>query len=268
MVSEFTGPPSVLPPAVDYSPFATTYQDRADYVPSVVDALLRVAEVRRGDAVCDIGAGSGHLTEPLLQRGFHVDAVEPTPAMRELGERRTHGYPHVRWYEGRGEASGRASEAYALVTFGSSFNLTERPLALAETARILRDGGYFACLWNHRVLDDPLQARIEELIHDRIPVYSYGVRRADQTDVIVRSGLFETPVVVSGTQVFRLPSQAWCDAWASHSTVGQQSGNGFTGLVDEIRELVRAEAGDFIDVPYTTKAWVARLSRGDKDAPR
>ncbi len=270
MVNEFTDPLSTLRPSSDYSPFATTYQDRADYVPAVVDALLRVAEVRPGELICDIGAGSGHLTEPLLQRGFPVDAVEPTPAMRLLGERRTHGYPHVRWSEGTGEVSGRASDAYALVTFGSSFNVTDRPRALAETARILNDSGYFACLWNHRVLEDPLQARIEELIHDRIPGYGYGIRRADQTDVIVRSGLFETPVALSGTQVFRLPSRAWCDAWSSHSTLSRQAGDGFAGLVEEIRDLVRVEAGDWIDVPYTTRAWVARLIRGgnDKDAQR
>ncbi|HUQ60613.1 class I SAM-dependent methyltransferase [Lentzea sp.] len=257
-----------MPPSLDYSPFATTYKDRADYVPAVVDALLRVAGMRQGDLICDIGAGSGHLTEPLLQRGFSVDAVEPTAAMRRLGEQRTHGYPQVRWYDGKGEASGRESDTYALVTFGSSFNLTDRARALAETARVLRESGYFACLWNHRVLEDPLQARIEELIHDRIPGYSYGMRRTDQTDVIVRSGLFETPVALSGTQVFRLPSRAWCDAWASHSTLGQQAGSGFAGLVDEIRDLVRAEAGDWIDVPYTTRAWVARLVRDGKDARR
>jgi SAM-dependent methyltransferase len=268
MAQKLTGLPPASRPSFDYSPYATTYKDRAEYVPAVVDALLRVAEVSPGELICDIGAGSGHLTEPLLQRGFPVDALEPTPAMRRLGEQRTRDYPNAHWYEGKGEVSGRPSGTYALVAFGSSFDLTERPEALAETARILRDSGYFACLWNHRVLEDPLQARIEELIHDRIPGYSYGIRRADQTDVIVRSGLFETPVALSGTQVFRLPSEAWCDAWASHSTVSQQSGKGFTSLVDEIRDLVRAETGDWIDVPYTTRAWVTRLVRDGKDSKR
>ncbi|MFD4668213.1 class I SAM-dependent methyltransferase [Lentzea sp. NPDC058450] len=256
MVNELTD----LRPSSDYSPFAATYQHRAEYVPAVVDALVRVAEVRPGDPVCDVGAGSGHLTEPLLRRGFSVDAVEPTPAMRALGETRTHGHQHVRWYDGTGESSGRASGAYALVTFGSSFNVTDRPQALAETARILRGGGYFACLWNHRVLDDPLQARIEELIRDRVPGYRHGTRRADQTEVIAASGLFETAVALSGTEVFRLPSEPWCDAWASHSTLGHQAGDGFAALLDEIRAFVRAEAGDWIDVPYTTRAWVARLA--------
>ncbi|MCS7477020.1 class I SAM-dependent methyltransferase [Umezawaea endophytica] len=264
-------PTSLMPasrPSFDYSPYAVTYQNRAEYVPAVIDALVRVAEVPAGGSICDIGAGSGHLTEPLLRRGFSVDAVEPTPAMRQLGEQRTRDYPNTHWYDGRGESSGRQADTYALVTFGSSFDLTQRPQALAEAARILTGTGYFACLWNHRVLDDPLQARVEQLIHDRIPDYSYGIRRTDQTPVIAASGLLETPVTLSGTQVFRLSSEAWCDAWASHSTVSQQSGNGFTSLVDEIRDLVRAETGDWIDVPYTTRAWVARVAGDGKDSQR
>ena len=38
--------------------------------------IVRDAEIRPGDLVVDIGAGSGALTEPLLYRGAHVIAVE------------------------------------------------------------------------------------------------------------------------------------------------------------------------------------------------
>jgi SAM-dependent methyltransferase len=242
----------------DYSPYAPSYHGRAEYVPSVIDAVLRTAGVLPGDQVCDIGAGSGHLTEPLARFGLRVDAVEPTPAMRAIGARRTAGLADVTWHAGTGESSGRPSGRYPLVTFGSSFDRTDRPAALRETARILAPAGHFVCLWNHRVLTDPLQARIEALIRELVPGFDYGIRRTDQTETIVDSGLFERPVRITGEQVYRLPTDAWCDAWLSHATLGVHAGPRFGDVVDAIRTLVRGATGDWIDVPYATLAWVAR----------
>jgi SAM-dependent methyltransferase len=246
----------------DYSPYAAQYASRADYVPEVITATLAVAGVSAGDLVCDVGAGSAHLTIPLLAHGLTVDAVEPTPAMRAVGEGRTQDLPGVTWYEGFGEATGRPTGHYPLVTFGSSFDRTDRTAALAETARILRPGGYFACCWNHRDLDDPFQAKVEALIHEQVPGYSYGTRRADQTGVIAESGLFEPAVCLSGRVVHRVPAQEWCAAWESHSTLGQQAGEKFDAVLDGIRELVAAEAQPVVEVPYVTRMWVAKLAAG------
>jgi ubiquinone/menaquinone biosynthesis C-methylase UbiE len=246
----------------DYTPYAADYASRPDYVPNVITATLAVAGIESGELVCDVGAGSAHLTIPLLQHGLRVDAVEPTPAMREVGESRTAQLDNVSWYEGFGEDTGRPGKHYPLVTFGSSFDRTDRQAALRETARILRPGGWFACCWNHRDLDEPLQAKVEALIKARVPGYSYGTRRADQTAAIEESGLFEPAVQLSGKMVRRVPTLDWCDAWSSHSTVGQQAGAEFDDLLRDIRELVTAETGEYLDVPYVTRMWVAKLRDG------
>jgi SAM-dependent methyltransferase len=243
----------------DYSPYAADYASRPDYVPGVLSAMLAIANAQAGDVVCDVGAGSAHMTIPLLENGLRVDAVEPTPAMRAVGERRTAGLANVRWHEGFGEDTGRPAAHYSLVTFGSSFDRTDRPRALRETARILRSGGFFACAWNHRDLEEPLQAQVEALIHDFIPGYAYGARRADQSAVIEESELFESPVFLSGRTTHRVPAAAWCDAWSSHSTLGQQAGDRFEAVLEAIRDLVMAEVDDFVDVPYVTRVWVAKL---------
>ncbi len=250
----------------DYVDYAATYENRPDYAPQAIEAALRVAGVTAGDRVTDIGAGSGHLTIPLLEHGLVVDAVEPTTAMREIGQRRTADHPGVTWHIGQGEATGRAAGAYRLAAFGSSFDRTNQQAALRESARILAPGGYFLCCWNHRDLTDPLQQEIERFVTDRIPDYRYGLRRSDPTPIIDESGLFEPVVHLAGSVVHEVDATVWQEAWRSHMTLGTQAGDRFDEILAGIEALARARYSDRVRVPYTTRVWVARLRKGAGDA--
>lgn len=245
----------------NYTQLASPYVKRPDYAPSGIDEMLKRCALGPGARVCDVGAGVAHLTIPLLDRGFRVDAVEPNDAMRALGRERTAGHPNVAWFEGTGEQTGRPDKTYDLVTFGSSFNVTDRPAALRETARILKSRGWFACMWNHRDLDDPLQEEVEGLIRAAIPGYDYGSRREDQTDVIAASGLFEPSQRIDGAVRHRVPVQDWVEAWRSHATLQRQAGDRLGRIVADIEALLRSKRLENIDIPYTTRIWLARLAR-------
>ena len=119
---------------------------------------------------------TGKLARPLAERGLIVHAVEPNDEMRRRGLRNTEGLP-VRWREGTGEDTGLVDRSVRAVTFGSSFNVVDQRAALRECRRVVEPGGWLCCLWNHRDLDDPLQARIEGNITAAIPGYQYGSRR-------------------------------------------------------------------------------------------
>jgi ubiquinone/menaquinone biosynthesis C-methylase UbiE len=242
--------------AWDYTTLAETYSLRPPYAPRAVDQIVEACAVPRPRAA-DVGAGTGHLTLDLLARGCTVDAVEPNEAMRAIGMARTAEEEAVTWVVGTGEQTGLESGAYDLVTFGSSFNTTDRPAALRETGRLLRDGGRLACVWNHRQLDDPLQAEIEELVKRRIPGYSYGARREDQAPTIAASGLFGPVRTIEEPIRHRVPTTDWLAAWRSHATLEAQAGDDFHAIVDEIEALVAERAGDEIEVPYVTTGWLA-----------
>lgn len=209
--------------------------------------------------MCDVGSGTAHLTLELLQRGLTVTAVEPNDAMRTHGITRTEKYDRIRWVEGTGESTGQPDGAFDLVTFGSSFNVTDRGKALAETKRILKPRGWFACMWNHRDLDDPVQHGIEEVIKARVPSYDYGTRREDQTEVINASGYFEPVPAFKGGVIHKQTKEECIEAWRSHGTLHRQAGERFGEVIEGITEFLRGVSGDEITIPYTTRVWAARL---------
>ncbi|HRK37711.1 MAG TPA: class I SAM-dependent methyltransferase [Burkholderiaceae bacterium] len=243
----------------DYTTLADAYLKRPDYADAAVDAMLLIAGTKIGDRFCDVGAGVAHLTLMLAARGLDVVAVEPNDAMRANGIQRTEKMVNVRWHEGTGEASGQIAQAFDMVTFGSSFNVCDRQLALKECARILKPRGWFACMWNHRQLDDPIQARIEAIIKERVSGYGYGARREDQTIVVEESGLFGPVVHIDSRVVHEQTIEECAEAWRSHATLERQAGAAFLDVIDAIEGFLQSLGVSSIKIPYSTNVWVAQL---------
>jgi SAM-dependent methyltransferase len=242
----------------DYAAVAQSFLKRPPYAPEAIAACLLVTGMCGGMRACDVGAGTGNLTLPLASAGLDVIALEPSAAMRALGRSRSAARPNVHWLAARAESFPIACETCDLVTFGSSFNVVDRARALHETARVLKREGWFVCLWNHRRLDDPLQARIEGLIRGFVPTYTHGARREDQTPLIVRSGAFDPVLQIAGDVVHRVPIGDCLEAWESHLTLRRQAGNRLPDILAAIGALLLREGPAEIEVPYTTRAWLAR----------
>jgi ubiquinone/menaquinone biosynthesis C-methylase UbiE len=243
----------------DYTSLADAYLKRPDYSDAAVDAMLAIMRAEKGQQVCDVGAGVAHLTLMLAARGLAVTAVEPNDAMRNNGIKRTASFKNVEWFEGTGESTGQAAGRFDMVTFGSSFNVCDRAAALKETARILKSGGWFGCLWNHRDLSDPIQAEIESIIKARVASYGYGTRREDQTQAIRESGLFGPVVHLDGSVLHEQSIEECVEAWRSHATLERQAGALFHEVIAAIDGYLRGLKTATIQIPYTTNIWVAQF---------
>ncbi|MBF0627958.1 MAG: class I SAM-dependent methyltransferase [Magnetococcales bacterium] len=242
----------------DYSNLADAYLKRPDYSDLAIDAMLAIAGLARG-TVCDVGAGVAHLTLMLAVRGFNVHAVEPNDAMRNNGMHRTQSLPSVRWFEGTGEETGQSASSFDMVTFGSSFNVCDRSQALKETARILKPNGWFACMWNHRDLNDPIQSAIESIIKESVPGYGYGLRREDQTAIIQASGLFKGVIHLDSGVIHQQTVEECVEAWRSHATLARQAGASFQEVVQRIEAYLQSLGTASIQIPYFTNIWMAQL---------
>ena len=249
----------------DYSGLARSYVSRPQYSGDLVSAIFKIASAGPGSIVCDVGAGVGHLTRHHVTNGHKTVAVEPNDDMRSVGQELLGESETLTWVEGTGEATNQKNSQFELVTFGSSFNVCDRALALEETSRILRPEGWFACLWNHRDLDDPLQLSIEKEIADLVPGYSYGTRRENQSQVIRASQLFSEPLALSGRINHKVSYDEVLTAWKSHATLKRQAGSEFGKVIRSIEDILvahRTQSSETdVSVPYKTVAWVAKSRR-------
>lgn len=243
----------------DYSDLADAYLKRPDYSENAVNDMLAFSKINSDAKICDVGAGVAHLTLMLLERGYDVTAVEPNDAMRANGIIRTEKYNQIQWFEGTGENTGQADSAFDMVTFGSSFNVCDRQQALIETKRILKPKGWFACMWNHRDVNEKIQNSIELIIKNEIEGYGYGTRREDQTEEINKSGLFHEVNKIEGTITHTQTIEECVEAWRSHATLERQAGEKFHQIIDKIEAYLKSLGVNEIEIPYTTRIWIAQL---------
>ena len=251
---------SASPPNVtwDYTEHATHYDKRADYSSDAIENLLKAISCTPSRPVADIGAGTGKLTKELLRHGLTVRSVEPNDAMRTIGIRNTKG-KLATWSVGTGEATGLPTSSLYAAFFGSSFNVVNQSLALAEVSRILVPKGWFACMWNHRNLDDPIQQQIESIIKSSIPTFSYGSRREDPTNIINASGYFSATKSIADSFVWKMLKSDVVVAWKSHATLKRQASSDsiFNSVIEQIANCLD-ELPEVIEVPYTTRIYYAQ----------
>jgi ubiquinone/menaquinone biosynthesis C-methylase UbiE len=245
----------------DYTEHASHYDKRADYSYDAIKDLVAAMGCAPGKPVADIGAGTGKLTKELLKQGLTVKSVEPNDAMRAIGVQNTNGKSGT-WSVGTGEATGLPTSSVYAVFFGSSFNVVDQSLALLEVTRILVPNGWFACMWNHRDLNDPIQQKVESIIKSFIPTYSYGLRREDPTNAINASGYFSEAKSIERSFVWEMRRSDIVVAWKSHATLRRQADSAsiFDRIIEEISKYMDS-LPEQIDVPYTTRIYFAQMTK-------
>ena len=249
----------------NYGQQAKYYQFRPNYDDSAIDKLCQYVNPKKNNndyLVADVGAGTGNLTIMLLKRNFQCLAIEPTKEMMEIGKKNTQGM-NVEWRKGTGENTSLKDNSIDWFTMGSSFNTTNRILTLKEAHRVLKPGGYFSCMWNHRDIEnDPIQKRMEEIIETVIPHYERGVRREGQADTILDSKLFNDVHYIEKTQKIEKTVEEYINAWKSvknkYWNIETKEGR---DTFDKIIIRLREELSHLkkMGLLYTTRIWTAQV---------
>ncbi|TCO59337.1 class I SAM-dependent methyltransferase [Actinocrispum wychmicini] len=101
------------------------------------------------ETVVDLAAGTGALTRRLVDLVQYVVAVEPDPRMRETLARNC---PEARLLPGTAERMFLPDGSADALLISMAWHWMDPRRAMPEIARVLRGGGTFGVLWNHRDL--------------------------------------------------------------------------------------------------------------------
>jgi SAM-dependent methyltransferase len=220
--------------AKGFSEGAEAYErGRPGYPREAIDWLADRLGLASGPRVIDLAAGTGKLSRALHAAGAEVVAVEPLARMRALIER------PIRAVEGTAEHIPLPDGSADAVTVAQAFHWFDGEHALAEIHRVLRLGGGLALVWNVRLMDDPGQAAVEELIAPytgEIPRHRSGEWRQP----------FEATTLFGPLEERSFPNQQSLDADGLADRVGSTSAIAALdpGERDALLERVRALAAE------------------------
>lgn len=130
---------------------AGNFDEVAEFILDAGESIVERLDIREGERVLDVGAGTGNASIPAARRGAEVIASDLTPELFEAGRRRAQAAGvELQWVEADAEDLPFEDESFDVVvsTFGHMFAPRHR-VAAEEIARVLRPGGRIGlCCWD------------------------------------------------------------------------------------------------------------------------
>jgi SAM-dependent methyltransferase len=254
--------------AFDYT--VEAYSDaRLRFDLSLVEDMAAAGDLFPGDAVYEVGAGTGQLTESLVAFGLEVTANEPAPGMRghlcaRLGDR-------VRVDPDTFESATLADGAFSAVFAANSFHWVDPAIAFEKAQRILEPGGALGLVWNFSFLQADAQSRLngsafaahDELIHDPdLGIDAFAEVMAGGRALIAASGRFTPTWWDWRTLTRRLTVAEYADLTVSYASTAAAPAE----VRDALRRAIAADLGGLgLDTVEITDHVYAVIARADSE---
>lgn len=247
----------------DFTELAKFYGNRPGYSRVVLECLKNHIFNSIGEGkVADIGAGTGKLTENLVEIGLGGYAVEPNAAMRGEAAQKYWG-GGILWSEGTAEATGLQDSCINWALMGSSFHWADSVLAVKEFYRILVPGGFFTAIWNPRDIENSeLHRRIEDTVYAEVPQMKRvssgkAISTEEMKEKLLSGGYFKDIIFVEAPHVEVMTKERYMNTWKSVNDIQVQAGEeGFQRILNKIEEII--QEFDEIEVPYLSRSWTVQ----------
>jgi SAM-dependent methyltransferase len=119
-------------------------QARAGYPQALYDDLMAFANLSAGDAVLEVGCGTGKATEEFARRGLNVVALDPGPDMIAAAQRRLGPLNGVRFVQTTFEAWPVEAGDFRLVAAAQSWHWVAPDIRFRKAFEALAPGGTLA----------------------------------------------------------------------------------------------------------------------------
>jgi SAM-dependent methyltransferase len=124
------------------------HQARPDYPDELYDELVRLAALRPGAPLLEVGCATGKATLPLARRGFRITCVEMGADLAEAARQNLAAFPAVEVIHAAFETWRPSAEIrFDLVFAATAWHWIDPAVRYERASELLRPGGHLA-LWN------------------------------------------------------------------------------------------------------------------------
>jgi ubiquinone/menaquinone biosynthesis C-methylase UbiE len=242
-----------------FDEIATEYdRHRPAYPDELVDQACRVAGIRSGDRVLEVGCGSGQLTRGLVARGLHVTAVEPGQSLIALARQNLEGATGVEYVNAQFEDASLPREQFQAVFSASAFHWIAPEVSWQKAADVLVPGGTLA-LVQYCGLEEPRSKPDQEA--------ALAAIRKVAPDIAANWPAYrDLDATLAGVEQRRgNVSEVW--AWLGSYDIGQDYASRLFGDVQvAVMPQLVEHTPDELNALLRTMSFYARLSPGQRQA--
>jgi SAM-dependent methyltransferase len=241
---------------------------RPTYPHQLVDDVLELARVRDGDAVLEVGAGTGKATVLFAARGPSVIAIEPSAEMAAVARRNCAPYPSVEIVESDFEHWDPAGRTFGLLYSGQAWHWIDPERRYRYARAALRPSGVLAAFWNRAAwgsssIRDALRDVYEQAVPDLPPVglmhpanTSSSEREDWEGDIAAAAG-FDDPEVRSYEWSIDYSGNEYARMLATLSEIRLLAPHERRALLTGVEHAID-EHGGTLTMPMRTKLCLAR----------
>jgi ubiquinone/menaquinone biosynthesis C-methylase UbiE len=236
---------------------------RAGYPAALYDDIVAAARLSPGDAMLEVGSGTGKATEGFAGRGLKILALEPGLDMISKARQRLARFDDIRFIQTTFEAWPVEAGAFRLVSAAQSWHWVAPEVRFAKAFEALAPGGVLAVFGSSPTdIPSPLHEALEKVygllapaLAGRPPESSY-LPIGPFAEYFQQSGLFG-PVLHKGySWSRRYSAQSYVEYLGSVSRYQMLDAARRETLLDAIAKEVEIHGGSF-DLGYETHLYMA-----------
>lgn len=132
--------------------YLSSIKSKPSYPKEAIRLLRNVLGIISGKNVLDLAAGTGKLSESLLDTNIQLKAIEPEEETRRIYANL---FPQITLLNGEAESIPLPENSIDVVLLGTPFHCFNETKVLSEIVRVLKSKGGLGLIWN--VIDDNIE---------------------------------------------------------------------------------------------------------------